>query len=380
MRPHRSITPLIEPLESRMLCSTSPIDVPAAPQPAAAATTKQMLPDLMPWANKRRGYIYGWQLDRNEEPGHLLLRLRSAIANIGNGPLDLRGGAITSNGHQLVYQRIFNANGTHSDRVAGTFTYHPAHHHTHFDDFASYRLRTVLTNGGVGKIVGSGTKTSYCLTDVEEWPKPLAHTDVAGNYFECGSEVQGISVGWADVYDYSLADQWIDITHIKPAKYWLEVVADPRNRVVESNEKNNSTRVLINLRGIKPPPNDNFANRVVLTGTAISTTGNNTLATHETGEHSADPSGSSSVWWAWTAPASGRVTMSTAGSSFDTVLGVYTGDRVDSLNKIARNDDDPSGLQTSKLSFQATQGTTYQISVEGYASASGRIRLSINLS
>src|SRR4051812_42816790 len=123
MRSRSSNAPLIESLESRLLCSTSaPIDTTPDPQPAAAATAShQQLPDLMPWANKRRAYVYGWNLDTNEQPGHLLLRLTTAIANIGSGPLELRGGSHTTTG-QLVYQRIYNTDDTHSDRLAGTFT------------------------------------------------------------------------------------------------------------------------------------------------------------------------------------------------------------------------------------------------------------------
>ena len=49
-------------------------------------------------------------------------------------------------------------------------------------------------------------------------------------------------------------------------------------------------------------------------------------------------------------------------------------------SKIARNDDDPaSNTQISRVTFQAVKGTTYQITVGGYASASGRIKLSISI-
>ncbi len=384
MRPRRSnASPFLEPLESRLLCSAStPTDTLADSQPSAAATASAhpQLPDLLPWANRRRGYVYGWNLDRTEQPGHLLLRLTTAIANIGAGPLELRGGAHTTTG-QNVYQRIYNDNQTYSDHLAGTFTYHPAHHHTHFDDFSSYRLRTILPNGGVGKTVAGGTKTSFCLTDSDQWPTTLPNASADGSYFACDAKMQGISVGWADVYSSTLADQWIDITNVKPGKYWLEVVADPHNRIRESNEKNNTARILVNLRDIKPPHNDTFANRINLSGATVSTSGHNNGATLEAGEadHTDHPGGAS-VWWSWTAPTSGRATITTLGSSFDTLLGVYTGNSIDSLNKIARNDDDPtSDTRTSRVTFTATKGTTYNIVVDGYAAASGRIKLSISM-
>jgi hypothetical protein len=79
------------------------------------------------------------------------------------------------------------------------------------------------------------------------------------------------------------------------------------------------------------------------------------------------------VWWKFTAPANGVLTISTLGSSFDTLLGVYTGSVVSSLSTIASNDD-YSG-NTSQVSFSATTGTVYSIAVDGYAAASGSITL-----
>ena len=89
------------------------------------------------------------------------------------------------------------------------------------------------------------------------------------------------------------------------------------------------------------PVNNNFANATVITGTSISVTGTNVGATTETGEP--DPAGVSvgkSVWWNWTAPVSGKVSLNTHGSSFDTVMGVYTGSAFSTLTTIAGNDDD----------------------------------------
>ncbi|MEJ7592501.1 MAG: lysyl oxidase family protein [Planctomycetaceae bacterium] len=58
----------------------------------------------------------------------------------------------------------------------------------------------------------------------------------------------GLSVGWADVYDRGLEGQSIDITNVPDGNYWLETVVDPDNRLMESNENNNVTRIQITLR------------------------------------------------------------------------------------------------------------------------------------
>ena len=57
-------------------------------------------------------------------------------------------------------------------------------------------------------------------------------------------------------------------------------------------------------------------------------------ATEEAGEPEPDGCGSASVWFRWTAPASGNVTMTTTTSNFDTVLGLYTGSAVNALTEV----------------------------------------------
>jgi hypothetical protein len=130
---------------------------------------------------------------------------------------------------------------------------------------------------------------------------------------------------------------------------------------------------------IAPPvsSNDNFANGTVLSGTLVSTTGSNVNATRESGEPNiiGNPGGHS-VWWTWTAPASGLVYVDTHGSNFDTLLGVYKGNSVSGLTLVASNDDDPTSFTvTSLLAFNAVAGQTYHIAVDGYNGAAGNIAL-----
>src|SRR5437016_3788596 len=118
--------------------------------------------------------------------------------------------------------------------------------------------------------------------------------------------------------------------------------------------------------------NDRFSNRIVLTGTNIAASGSNTNATKEAGEpdHAGNPGGKS-VWWTWTAPTNGDLTITTDGSTkidgtpLDTLLGVYTGASVSTLSVVASNDDH-GVFVTSRVRFQAIQGTNYQIAVDGF--------------
>ena len=97
----------------------------------------------------------------------------------------------------------------------------------------------------------------------------------------------------------------------------------------------------------------------------------NTEATKEPGEpNHVGNVGGKSVWWSWTAPANGSVALDTVGSSFDTLLAVYTGSSVSNLTSVAADND--SGTNgASLLTFSAVAGTEYNIAVDGFAGASG---------
>jgi subtilisin family serine protease len=123
-----------------------------------------------------------------------------------------------------------------------------------------------------------------------------------------------------------------------------------------------------------PPSNDNFRNRITLEPGTTQTTGSNRDATSEAGEP-INPvvAGGKTVWWSWTAPATEWVTITTAGSDYDTTLAVYEGDRLDSLILLDSNDD-CIGLQ-SCVNFQAIQGVAYALQVDGFAGRMGNIVL-----
>ena len=126
-----------------------------------------------------------------------------------------------------------------------------------------------------------------------------------------------------------------------------------------------------------PPTNDNFANARVITGCGGTVAGTNLLATKESGEPIiAGDAGGKSVWYQWQAPLSASVTITTIGSNFDTLLGVYTGNSVGGLTLVADNDDIVLGQnQQSTVTFPATAGTTYKIAIDGFNAASGNIVL-----
>ncbi|HEV2836081.1 MAG TPA: NF038122 family metalloprotease, partial [Pyrinomonadaceae bacterium] len=118
-----------------------------------------------------------------------------------------------------------------------------------------------------------------------------------------------------------------------------------------------------------PPANDNFSAAQTISGCSGSVNGTNVGATRESGEpnHSPDNGGGNrSIWFSWQALGSGNVTFTTAGSGFDTVMGIYTGNSVGSLSTVGKADDNSGTDKTSTVSFNATSGTVYRIAVDGY--------------
>ncbi|MDD8050899.1 MAG: hypothetical protein PHG55_06110, partial [Verrucomicrobiota bacterium] len=94
--------------------------------------------------------------------------------------------------------------------------------------------------------------------------------------------------------------------------------------------------------GLAAPPNDSFASPILIDGIPASETGSNLDATLEAGEPvPEDWAGyaQASVWFSWTASFSGPLRIDTLGSDFDTMLAVWTGSELNSLNLIAHNDD-----------------------------------------
>lgn len=122
-----------------------------------------------------------------------------------------------------------------------------------------------------------------------------------------------------------------------------------------------------------PPSNDQFANATVLSGKSAQGAGTLRGSSLEASEP--DPTENAnghSVWWSWTAPASGIVSLDISGSDLPTLsLAVYTGNSPASLSEVADNCDRIcsdgcycAGL-LSQISFQAVQGTTYHIAIGG---------------
>ena len=205
----------------------------------AFAACDDLLPNLRPLPAS------DIQLVLNAQSQPLELRFGATNWNSGDGRLVIlaRSGD-TGTQKQRVDQRIYNTCGSSRDVKAGDFTWHPAHNHFHFDGFANYFL-TPVSSTSSGR---NGSKTSFCIMDTTSI-NPQLWGASGQTYSTCGNVTQGMSVGWGDTYGSQLDGQSISATALPPGDYKLEINVDPFNRIVETDETDNWSCVLLKFTG-----------------------------------------------------------------------------------------------------------------------------------
>ena len=257
------------------------------------------------------------------------------------------------------------------------FYFATCHAHYHFESFAQYTLLDTNMNPVLlGTNVVVGRKVGFCIEDVARW-LPSASSTLK---YTCANN--GIQAGWADVYTQDLDCQFIDITGVPAGEYYLQLTVNPDGLLAEADLQNNTALVPVIIpptNCVTAPVNDTFATATVVPTSPFSTSEFNNCATKESGEpNHAGNTGGHSVWFNWTPTSNHTAVITTRRSSFDTELGVYTGDAVNALSLIASNDDISLSNSQSRVTFNAIAGTTYHVAVDGFGSAVGTVVLNVN--
>ena len=198
---------------------------------------------------------YGLYLDRLGNPGHTLLRAGNVIDSVGAGPAELHGvrdGARFMSARQRIYRR----NGTRIGLDTGARLQlkfaHLSSYWWKFYNAARFELWRLDAEGRRTVKVRTGPKIAYCLRDLEHTRPKLRRSPRFPHYPACSrdpSQAQvtlGTSVGWADVYPPTYPEQWIDVTGLRGCFAYVHI-ADPYNRLYESNEDNNEAQVIVRL-------------------------------------------------------------------------------------------------------------------------------------
>jgi len=185
--------------------------------------------------------------------GGPFLRFGNSIANVGQGPLELRADTGAVRDGFVVTQRVYNSLGKVAlEQDIGQFVHHPPHDHWHMEDFVRYEIWSSSPAGLLSaKLVSSG-KISYCMTDVrlgrklpvagEKAPYPL--------YVACDNQRQGLSVGWIDTYYFNYPGQTLDVGELTSGVYALRSVVDPDDQVRELEEGNNQAILYFRIDGL----------------------------------------------------------------------------------------------------------------------------------
>lgn len=210
--------------------------------------------NLLPIPENKYASCYPEETIQNSGNPTRCLRFNQTIANVGEGPMIMRfglAGIVTpSMDDNLIMQRIYSTDGTYQDvTVPEHYVFHEVHAHLHYQGFGQTILYNWSPSTGRGTVASIGHKVGFCMIDVqlqeEYWAQPgngpRAHTFP----FDCvlpnetdpsGPQAwveQGVQVGWADVYGWNLADQYVDITHVPNGTYELVQIANPNNSVIE---------------------------------------------------------------------------------------------------------------------------------------------------
>jgi Lysyl oxidase len=188
--------------------------------------------------------------------GHVLLRATSDVRSRGRGPMELRGHRDGPRSMR-ANQRIYKAGGGHITvpteaklhfTYVGTYfggSYWKVHQLAHFD------LLRVRADGSLGEIVRTSPKLNYCLRDLER-TRPGGRSPSYRHYPGCRQDplidhdVLGTSVGWSDIYPAGYTKQWIDVAGLRGC-FAYRMTVDPKEFLFESNEKDNTSQVLVHL-------------------------------------------------------------------------------------------------------------------------------------
>jgi Lysyl oxidase len=169
---------------------------------------------------------------------------------------DVQDGCVTPGSHKLLRFDFLSYNAGNADLVIGSpaarpdlFVWSAGHGHYHLKDFNEF----LLFNAS-GALATTGFKQAFCAIDIERISPTASAT---AQFNDCNSD-QGISAGWADVYSWFLACQFIVLDGVQDGDYTLQSTTNAQHRVGEDCFGDNAVWTGLRLSGnsvqlIDPP-------------------------------------------------------------------------------------------------------------------------------
>ena len=185
-----------------------------------------------------------------------VLGFRSAVRNIGDGPLIFEASRPGSETATMTADQIIERDGAPKEVVPGVgkvrYVVSPDHRHWHLLGFDHYELR----RAGRRSAVVRDRKTGFCLGDRYAVPRRLPSAAPKPVYTSrCGLEEpellaiqEGISVGYGDDYTANLEGQYLPLTGLRAGRYVLVHTVNAKRGLRELDYSNDSASLLIELR------------------------------------------------------------------------------------------------------------------------------------
>ncbi|MFO7546206.1 MAG: lysyl oxidase family protein [Trueperaceae bacterium] len=213
-----------------------------SPAPATRPPPRELLPDLRVLPPSELTLI------GSRAEGNLRLKFTTVVWNDGDGPVEVRGAYDEATGALHVAQYLHLENGeVVPGPTVGTFDFEHRHGHLHLNGFARYELWSLDDDGEPLALEAVNPKVGFCLMD--NLPIDGDRPPEEPTYFECEADIQGISVGYGDLYAAELFEQDLNVSHLPDGRYRLVNVANPEGVIRERDTRNNARAVDFVLSG-----------------------------------------------------------------------------------------------------------------------------------
>lgn len=202
----------------------------------------------------------------SQDPVLRCLRWDLIVRNAGPGPLEIRAYP-ESEAPTDAYQAIYSSDGRYALERVGDARFSSAHGHVHVRGMDEARLYTIEPDRSPGRLVGKLPEKGYCPLDILD-PSFGTPADGPARYVypgTCDAEDNrdpqdplypgeqyfrmGISSGWADIYPWTIPDQYIDITNVPDGRYLLVYRVNVAGQIEEANRSNNASSACVELHG-----------------------------------------------------------------------------------------------------------------------------------
>jgi hypothetical protein len=193
---------------------------------------------------------------------HPLLVFTSSVENVGYGPLLVQGRRASRRVPTLRANQLIALQKGGFQLVAGVgrlrYNVNPSHSHWHLLPFERYELRTLN-----GVQIVRDHKSGFCLTSDHRSPlptlgpaapQPIKGSDCARDRPRALRLLEGIAVGWGDIYIPAKEGQAIDISGVAPGDYDLVHRVNVGRLLREADYSNDDSSMRIRLL---PPPAPN---------------------------------------------------------------------------------------------------------------------------